>query len=482
MTNRAWWGIGLLVITALAVYLYSSLERYESRRFIDASQEAQLNPYLAAQRYLEQRNVDIVGSEDRLDFRRIPVDDTVFLSHADLLILSQSQVDIAVDWVKQGGFLIVGAGSPVEGYASIMKHYKIEPSEDAPDNQDAVKTAKQDKVKELNQSLEDSSKSLDCQETTDSSPDLDTQGKCEPDDADQIGADSDADRSSKSKPENSEPEKSKSGQEKTRIAKDKRTRALFDFLGLEYVFDYYKAKLRDDEGAYYLASLDNLVLNHPAVNSYDDNDVEDYPGNVAGWISDDFGPRLIQIDDGEGVFTVFSTLRLWQNDYIGLADHARLLSYFVPDGSRVHFFYDVQSPGVMQLIDQYLPEVYYAVLMLLFLWLWRIAMRVQPTEKAEFGHARDFSEHLRASTRFLLQNGHHQVILKSLKDDIDAQMRRSQPGFNSFSKSEQAQLIATQLNLKLDLIESWLQSLESIDNESDFVQAIKVGQMIRNKL
>jgi len=461
-----WWLLGGLATILLAGYLYFSLERYEERYFVDKSLAARIDPYLAAQRYLERRGVNIELEDERLNFDDISIDDIVFLSHADSLVLSQSQVDKAVAWIQRGGFLIVGVETEIEGYASLIKHYQIEPSNSWYDsdrfdnNGDPIKKEKlEETIDEINQQLNQKNQHADCKDTGQQSEstttDSPTASECKSDEPD----------------------------DSLMAPHDPFTRALLDRLNLDFHYEYYPANLQGIEDDLYLAVLDRITLDHPywSVDSEDDED-HLYPGEIAGWIADDYGTRLIQINDGQGSLTALSSARLWQNDYIGLADHARILSYFVPDSARLHLFFNSQSPGLSDLIDRYLPEFYIISLLLLGLWLWRIALRIQPTTQVSFDKARDFGEHLRAGARFLLQNKQYQVMLESLKDDIDLQMQRYEPGFKTMNARQQAEKLAQYSALNQGQIENWLAQITTISNEADFVQAIAIGQTIRNKL
>jgi len=100
--------VGTLLLIAIGLCIagfYLFYEKYEDQVWIGASEEAKRNPYLAAQRYLTEKGVDVVEENTELDFSELSPNDMVFLSEVDSILVSKSQIDAAMNWVERGGFL-----------------------------------------------------------------------------------------------------------------------------------------------------------------------------------------------------------------------------------------------------------------------------------------------------------------------------------------------------------------------------------------
>ena len=448
MRREFWWILIALLVLAISVWLYFSLEFYEKQVYKAQSREAIANPFLAAQRYLRKRGVDIQEPQERLNFDLIPHDDIVILSHADALLVSDSQIEKAVSWIKRGGFLVVGVEGQVEGHSSIFKHYGVDveiKSFDRGDilvNEDGQALNEQETEDEINRRIKNSS-----------------------------GDDSDEQGNGRL------------------VAEDETLRSALRLLNIEFDHSFYAMDLSDIEDTLYIAVLDRVILDHADLyQEYDDQTSYDVPVSEAldytikGEISDDYGTRLLQISDGQGSLTALSSTKLWRNKNIGLGDHARLLSYFVPDGSRVHLFFDIQAPTLTELAKKYVVEVILGLCLFLFFWLWHVSTRVLQQKELQPQLGRNFGEHLKAGAKFMAIHKQYEPILQSINDDIEVQMRRYHLGFSELANVDKAKLIHTQTALNEDAYAQWINLCNNIKTEYDFVHALKLGQAIRNKL
>lgn len=128
--RKYWLGALTIVLIAVGAWLFTELfEQYEKEIYAGYSKEAKLNPYLAAKYFLEKNDVKVLEQTAVLDFNLIPTGDTVFLSMVDSMLLSETQIDKALAWVEQGGFLIVGVGKEIEGHDSFLQRFDIEPTD-----------------------------------------------------------------------------------------------------------------------------------------------------------------------------------------------------------------------------------------------------------------------------------------------------------------------------------------------------------------
>ena len=127
MNPKLLWGITIVCVGALIGGWLLFTEEYKTHVWTGESKKAKSNPYLAAERFLEGRGVRVTSDNEQLDFSVIPTSDLVFLAKVDSMLVSQTQVDDALDWVSRGGYLLVGVAEEIEGHASILKEFDIEP-------------------------------------------------------------------------------------------------------------------------------------------------------------------------------------------------------------------------------------------------------------------------------------------------------------------------------------------------------------------
>ncbi|MBL4673146.1 MAG: DUF4350 domain-containing protein, partial [Arenicella sp.] len=243
MKSTAPWVI-LFVSAAvvLAAWLYLT-EEYQTQVWTGEGKQAKLNPYLAAQHFLEGRGLSVASDNEQLDFSTIPTSDLVFLSKVDSMLVSQTQVDAALDWVSRGGYLLVGVAQEIAGHASILKEFDIEPEyqdveiAEAFLDDDGDPMSASERMEEVNRKIEERR----AEEKRRDSEGLDPQEEV------------------LEKP--------------VELNEDDTFEAqIFDLLNVDYAHEFYRMPISDDGEELYLAALDRIVLSHPLV--YGDFDAE----------------------------------------------------------------------------------------------------------------------------------------------------------------------------------------------------------------
>jgi len=436
MKKALLWILLLSVIVGSIWAFRTFYESYEKEIKTGYSFEALRNPFLAAQLFLKKNNVTVIEKTDVLDFSIIGTDETVFLSDVDDMILTQSQITKALEWVDSGGFLIVGVGSEIHGNASILERFDIDPIRynSGSDNifeGDFKPTS--ERLRELNEEIEEREK-------------------------------------------NGEP------------AGDGASLDLLLEDGWRDDATYYTVSLGDEFGEISLEVVDQIVLNHPLVgDDYIDDDqplVGDYNDtyDLATQVSDIKGARALQFKYGQGNFTALSSSEMWKNKIIGEADHAFFLAYFVPEGSTVRFFYNVISPSLTTLLTRYFGESILIIFVLLLLWLWRSSLRVQVIKHEVTAQRRAFSEHLKAGAEFLVSKEQYSVLLMPIHTDIINNMRMHYPGYADMTQAKQISLISTTTQIPTEMIQTWFNTLTGVEDQEQMIASIKVGNAIRNRI
>lgn len=506
-----WLWVLLAVLTALVIVGYFQFtEEYETQIWTGQSKEASVNPYLAAQKFLESRNVIVQSTLDTLDFDVIDVGDVVVLTEVDSMLVSKSRIDAALSWVERGGFLLVGANQESEEGNSILNHFDIKA-----DYQDV----------EIAESFidEDGDELTTAERMEETNRKIDERiAKRAAEKAEQDGANGDSEDVDQENSNNSDEANSNFDSD------------LFDILNANYRHEFFKASISNPDDDIHLAVLDRFVFvnddpydfDYDSYDDYQDDDYQDddygdlgdesedyseysddgfnndsleddsvdasdqtYDETVSNEkyilvasIDDEHGSRFLQYEYGEGHFTVVSSLKLWQNNYIGLGDHAYFLSYLVPNESRLHLFYNITSPSIGQILGQYFYEAIYALLLFLGLWLWWRGVRVQSVIETEEGQRRNFAEHLSSSAKYLIANEQYEQLLEPIKDDIEQQMRLFYPNYSQLNQQAQLSMLLERTDIKQSTLQQWLVFCGGISSQQQLLAALKIGNAIRKQL
>jgi len=430
-------------------YFKTFYEQYDKEVVTGYTTEARRNPFLAAKLFLQDNDVSFVEKTDELDFTEIGTNEVVFLSDVDDMILTESQVQEALEWVDRGGSLIVGVGNEIQGNASLLERFDISPIEYYRGFDDIIS----DGNKTLSERLRERNEEIDGHQDN---PDVSEQNN---NDEDDLSFDD----------------------------------VIDDALGISEQRERYTVYFSEEIGELTLQVQDRIVLNHPQAPALsDDLDVDEdelllygvYEENYSldFYAGDSKGSRFLQFTYGEGQFIALSSSNLWKNSHIDNADHAFLLALFVPDKSSVRFFYNVVSPTLSVLLKRHFGESLLAALLLLIAWLWRSSLRVQIIKEQVTTERRAFSEHLKASAEFLISKEQYALLLEPIHADINAQMRLLHPGYNDLSADEQIPLLSIQTELAKETIRSWFDALHSVESQEHMIATLKVGSAIRNKL
>lgn len=438
--------IATLIIVCISIVLFCSvflMEKHEVQTWTGASENAKRNPYLASEKFLEGRGIEVLKTVDLLDFALIPTDQTILLTQVDGMLVSQRQINDALDWISRGGYMIVGVSEKIQGNASILKHFDIVPEEVDVQFDDALLDDKGEPMSASEQMREINRKLDEVEPSDEDTPD-DTRRIVDSDDAfnDQ----------------------------------------LFDLLNTEYQHQYYKMDINGGNELT-IAVLDRIILNHDLINNYsEDNSLKRNGYTLNTWSRDEHGERLLHFHYGEGSFVALSSTELWENDYIGLADHAYFLSYLVPDDSTLQLFYNLNVPSLFSLIMRYFVEFIWASILLLLLWLWFHGVRVQLTSPMSDKGRRSFAEHLRASADFLSRNEQFSTLLEALQEDIETQFKGHYPNFSHLNDATKAAILVDKTQLPQATIDDWLAFCKNIESREQLFSALQLGNAIRKQL
>lgn len=143
---------------------------------------------------------------------------------------------------------------------------------------------------------------------------------------------------------------------------------------------------------------------------------------VIAYADNEFGSQLIQLSLGEGQITVLTDLSLWDNNHLLYLDHAWLLAWLTGDDG-VWFVRSVAMPPLLQWLWQRAPELFIALLLLVALWLWLRIPRQGPLQPVEEDRHHDYLQHLHASGYFQWRTEQQDNLLAALRQQANARIR-----------------------------------------------------------
>ncbi|MGE8188916.1 DUF4350 domain-containing protein [Pseudomonas sp. NPDC086278] len=180
----------------------------------------------------------------------------------------------------------------------------------------------------------------------------------------------------------------------------------------------------------------------PAYASFDTAFHLEDPKNLAqSWANSGKATHMMQLNHGLGSIIVVTDADLWKTPAIEQYDNAWLLWYLTA-GTSVTLLFNTDHDGLLTLLWRYFPQALVALIALIALGFWHVAMRHGPLLEPASKGRRQLLEHLRASADFMLRRNGQQHLLQALQQDILRRVRRRHPGFEQLGVAEQWLVLA----------------------------------------
>ncbi len=418
-----------LVIAAFVYAFFQLYERVEHTIDLGYSKEARQNPYLAAERYLMELDIDINSHTEMTILDSLSFGETLFVSDASL-VRSEGRVSQLLEWVGQGGRLIFAV------------------SED-----EATRPGK------LTTELGITVEYVDAVY-----PDFE---KC-----DESGEDTEAFES---------------------IAEESEIAEILEDIQNEYDTDRLKEQFERDIRQEEEPCLDQKYLTKMEFEQMEAPFFVHFPGKLGlSWDEqaavtpfyyaiDDAGVRFAQIEWGDGLVTIMASPGLWSSERIGLFDNAFSLWAVSERTSPFHILYGSAMPPLLTQIWRYGSEFVIVAVLALILWIWHIGKRVLPARNLTLTDRRSVLEHLEARSDFLWKNAEFDALIQPLKDDILQRCKIRFPGFNSAEPEKRIEIISNSCNLSQDSVQRLL-SQNRCNDALQCQRMIEIAQQIKNKL
>jgi hypothetical protein len=154
--------------------------------------------------------------------------------------------------------------------------------------------------------------------------------------------------------------------------------------------------------------------------------------------------QLVSFPRGKGFVTAVTNLNFARNDFIGANDHAELLWKLLTlsPAPVLQVFFRPERLSLWNFLWEKALPVLVASVLLLVLWLWRIAPRFGPVPGDAPPARRRLLDHLLASGRYLWARGLRARLAVAARDAALHRLARAQPDFAHASASERAARLA----------------------------------------
>jgi len=427
----------LLLLVGCAVYgFYYLFERYEEVKDLGWDKKAQRNPYLAAEQFLQKSGIKVTSSNNYDQLSKLPEQGMVFISNSSET-LTRKRVDEIIEWIEQGGHLIIAAPIYDEDEEDILlsrfnvTNEYLDWDDEADYEEDDNTEQKADGPKKLSEQLEKMNEDIE-------------KGVYK-----------------------EKLEKSKKAKEEYKIPEAEITRLKFT----DYEFQV---------GVHFSPASG---LSHPSFYDEDEDEDEDKDGSQKPgyWTGSEYGTHFMQFDVGYGLLSVVSDGTVWRSEDIDKLDHAHLLWLLSTNYSEVILLYGANMPSIFYYFWKFGSEAVIMILVWLLVWLLYRSRRFGSIrEPVAIGH-RSIAEHINASAEYLWRDKKFEQMIEPLRNEVRHRLQLHYPNYVYLNDVQQTQLIHEHSHLDVERIEDAFKKEVSGD-ESEFTQIIFDLQMIRNTL
>jgi hypothetical protein len=437
VTKRIGLVLSVIVIVLLCVFLFGLFEYYEEDVDTGWSTKAKQNDYLALEQLSKQRELSVFSSDDFQEIGDLSDYDVFYISNSSLII-SDQRLNTILEWVDQGGHLIISALTDSEEKNDrLLTHFEFTISAfnysyffDGDDEE-----ADED-IKSISDDLREYNESIRQQSATDAI------------------------------------------KEEKSLTKEEIAKA--QILTRESIYDdddLTQLSFTEIEGELLSLFDTSITIDHPAFYDQDWHS-DDY--DVDYWQSSEYGVHFAQASYGNGLVSVISGNDIWKNEYIDLFDNAYLW-LILSGGYKTAILFGSNMPSLFSIMARYLPETIYSSIALLILWLWSSMKRFGPTRDIDIQSRRSYSEHISASAGFFWRKHWYDKLLKPLRSQIMLLAEARITGFTQADNEERYLLLSKQCGLSTSQVYQAFVS-EARINQDLFTHTVQDLQRIRESL
>ncbi len=443
MNNRRTVLMILLLISCGVSAFFVYFEKYEKTIDLGWGEEARKNPYLAAQYFIEKKqvSVDSYSSLERLD--NLPENGTIILSDSSH-VFSKEMMNRLLEWLENGGHLIVAAPDPSSDAVEILlEHFSIE----------SVESDYSEEV--IEEEIED----------TDGSPD---------DEAIDQEEEKETKFSERLRQANIDIDENKELVEEPGIKDEiaEFEKSIPDSNLTLMTFQGYENTVR----AHY---IHDYVLYHPYFSVEDPDAYLGYKPFY--WSGDEYGTHMMQFYIEEGLLTVMSDIEIWESSEIKYFEHAKLLDILITHDNAVNIIYGMQKPSLFTLMFRYAYELLLAFSLWLVAWLIYKGQRFGSVRKFEVTTRRSMKEHVHANAAYCWRGKFQDLLLNPVKKEIQTKASYCFTDYSLLTEDEQYQRLSECSGVNLADVKR-LMNINNRLNEEEYLLVMQHMQKIRKSL
>lgn len=422
MSKKEWLHL-VVLFTAMAGLLfgYQQLQWKTVEVDLGYGEEARGNPYLAAEKFLDLKGIDVAVFKGLTRLDQLPPTDTVLILASAHRSMSQRRINDLLGWVRAGGRLVTSAPHPYNDFVGGSGDRLLDPLKIRLVSNYEPPLIEDDGGESAEEGFVDEASGVEVNTEPVAEPLAGDGSEASGDTAVQCGANS-----------------------------------------MPIFFD------------------DDRYETWVNINSDFDIHYAGDTGDVIAAVTGRTGYQFLQVGLGDGIVSVFPHLDFWLNQNIGAHDHAYLLYQLA--GNKVWLLYDKQMPSVLVLLWRVAPFLIAGLFLALFLWCWRKASRFGGLVDYNEPSRRQLLEHLLASAHLIWKRGDRRNLLRPLQDEIEALLRSNgDPRSEAEQRNEGLKFLALQTGIAVEQIELLLQCNEKT-TEFLFVDKVQQLQKLRNAL
>ncbi|MCB1616337.1 MAG: DUF4350 domain-containing protein [Pseudomonadales bacterium] len=500
MRNKVLLSLVLFVLGACAWIVYTGVEFYEETVDQGWTVEAQRNPFLAAEKFLQVRGLQTASSSqlekiDTLDQNT----DFLFVENIGHIV-SERQVSRILDWVEKGGYLIAGVALDEGAENHMLETLGVSVYEtdyqcdcERSDLEEAIEafstdddmTDEKDGNKKQRKSVSDFMRQQNELIKARAGEQQDEQEQLE----------------GKRVSEKEERDKAINEREITLVYFEG------DEMRLKLHFDPYSALFHpvfdepasavpsentEDAGQTEEMESRETSVQNDAVSGEQDSSMvhsltpnatadEAYRYQPSSWGGSEAGVHYLQFGIGRGHIMLLSDSSVFTSRRIIELDHAYFLGRAAPDKGSALFLYGAFMPAFYVLMFRYFPECCLLLLLSLGCFVLCKSQRFGVIVKPETGIRRSLAEHLDMRGRHRWRTGDKKGFFSPVQKDIEKRLLLKHPLVTEMDVQQRYAFLAALTRLPAHRV-SHLMSMSDVANTQEFTQAIIDLQHIRNTL
>ncbi|HSD52521.1 MAG TPA: DUF4350 domain-containing protein [Burkholderiales bacterium] len=194
--------------------------------------------------------------------------------------------------------------------------------------------------------------------------------------------------------------------------------------------------------------------------------------------------HLLHFERGRGQVTVLNDLEFMRNRSIGRHDHAEFLWQIVrfqPDTPALFVFDNPQKLSLLAWLRDNAWAVLAAAVLLLVIWVWRVASRFGPVAPDPEPARRRLLDHLRASGRFQWSRGGGGTLVEAAREAALRRVARANPDFAGLTRAEREARLVELFGIRAEDAHLVLAPAHP-RTPTEFMHAVGVYQRIQERL